>query len=232
MVRYNSKPMHKFTSSRLPIYELLAGLFITTLIVSNIASVKITSAGPLVFDAGTILFPLAYIVGDIVTEVYGYRKMRSLVYVGIAMLILTTVTFWVVGMLPPQAEWQGQAAFDATLGVVWRIAGASVVAIFVGELINSYIMANLKVKNKGKKLWFRLVGSSAVGSLVDTSVFSVLAFGGTMSGSAMLQLIATVFGIKLATEVVVSPLTMRLIACIKRRENIDVYEVPASYLVN
>lgn len=224
--------MRLLRSKPIYIYEFLACLFVTTLIVSNIASIKMVSVGPLVFDAGTILFPLAYIVGDIVTEVYGYRKMRSLLYVGIMMLILTTLIFWLVGMLPAQTDWHSQAAYDTILGVVWRIVGASIVAIFVGELMNSYVLATLKIKTKGKQLWHRLVGSSAVGSLIDTVVFSVLAFAGTMNGSAMLQLIATVFLIKITTEILVSPLTMRIIAYMKHHEKLDSYEVPAKRLVD
>ncbi len=224
--------MQLFRRKSIHIYELLAGLFVTTLIVSNIASVKMVAVGPLVFDAGTILFPLAYIVGDIVTEVYGYRKMRSLLYVGIAMLLVTMTTFWLVAMLPAQGDWHNQAAYDQILGVVWRIVFASITAIFVGEFLNSYVLASLKIKTKGKMLWHRLVGSSALGSLVDTTLFSVLAFAGTMSGSAMVQLIATVFLIKMATEIIASPLTMRIIHHIKQHEKLDTYESPSAYLVN
>lgn len=202
------------------------------LIVSNIASIKMVAVGPLVFDAGTILFPLAYIVGDVVTEVYGFRKMRRLLYVGIGMLVLTAVTFWVVGLLPAQSDWHGQGAYDAVLGVVWRIVGASIAAIFVGELMNAYVLAVLKIKTKGKLLWHRLVGSSAVGSLVDTTVFSLLAFAGTISSSAMAQLITTVFIIKITTEIIISPLTIKVIAAIKQHEKLDVYEAPATHLVN
>lgn len=224
--------MIRLKKKQIRVYELLAGLFVMTLIVSNIASTKIVAVGPLVFDAGTILFPLAYIVGDIVTEVYGYRKMRSLLYVGIMTLLLTMLTFWIVQLLPAASDWHNQAAYDATLGVVWRIVFASIAAIFVGELINSYLLALLKIKTKGKQLWYRLVGSSAVGSLVDTTLFSVLAFAGTLSGDAMLQLIITVFGIKMATEVILSPLTMKVIDRVKRHEQIDTYEKPASYLID
>ena len=221
-----------FRKKQIHVYELLVGLFVMTLIVSNIASVKMIQVGPLVFDAGTVLFPLAYIIGDIVTEVYGYRKMRSLLYVGVGTLLLTSLTFWLVGALPAQAEWPNQSSYDAILGVVWRIVGASIVAILIGELMNSYVLATLKIRTKGKKLWHRLVGSSAVGSLVDTTVFSLLAFAGTVSGSAMLQLIATVFLIKISTEIIVSPLTMRIIHHIKRHEKLDAYEVPATRLLN
>lgn len=224
--------MIRLKKKQIRVYELLAGLFVMTLIVSNIASTKIVAVGPLVFDAGTILFPLAYIVGDIVTEVYGYRKMRSLLYVGITTLLLTMLTFWIVQQLPAASDWHNQAAYDATLGVVWRIVFASCAAIFVGELMNSYLLAYLKIKTNGKQLWYRLVGSSAVGSLVDTALFSLLAFAGTMSGDAMLSLIATVFGIKMATEIILSPLTMKVIDRVKRHEQIDTYEKPASYLID
>jgi uncharacterized integral membrane protein (TIGR00697 family) len=207
-------------------YEVLVALFVTVLIVSNIASVKLAQVGGLVFDAGTILFPLAYIIGDIITEIYGFRRMRRLIYIGLSMLAITSLTFWIVGLLPSPADWQNQDAYDAILGVVWRIVLASMVAFFVGELLNSYVLAKLKIKTHGKKLWNRLVSSSAIGSLVDTIIFSLLAFGGTVSGDVMFQLIATVYGIKLATEILLSPLTMRVIAYLKKKERLDTFEEP------
>lgn len=211
---------------------MLAGLFVMTLIVSNIASVKVVAIGPLVFDAGTILFPLSYIVGDIVTEVYGYRKMRSLLYVGVVSLILTMTTFWVVQILPASPDWPNQVAYESILGVVWRIVLASVTALFLGEIMNAYVMARMKVRSKGKNLWARMISSSVVGSAIDTVVFSTVAFLGTMSFGALAQLMATVFLIKITTEVIVSPLTIKIINIVKRREKIDTYEQPATYLVN
>ena len=213
-------------------YEILVALFITTPIVSNIASTKIIAVGSLVFDAGTVLFPLAYIVGDIVTEVYGYRRMRNLLYAGVLSLLIATVTFWTVQYLPAESSWQNQAAYDSILGVVWRISLASILALFCGEIINAYVMARAKVATKGRGLWLRMIGSSAAGSAIDTTVFSVIAFAGTMSVGVLAQLILTVFCIKMATEIIVSPLTLRLIAFVKRREKTDVYEQPAKYLVN
>lgn len=207
-------------------YEILVALLVTTLIVSNIASVKLVQFGGLVFDAGTILFPLAYIIGDIITEIYGFRRMRRIIYVGLGMLALTTVTFWLVQILPAASDWPNQAAYDSILGVVWRIAGASMVAFFVGELLNSYVLAKLKIKFAGKRLWGRLVGSTALGSFVDTTIFSLLAFAGTVSGNTMVSIIATVYGIKLATEIILSPLTMRVIRVLKNRENLDTFEDP------
>jgi len=211
---------------------MLAGLFVMTLIVSNIASIKVVAIGPLVFDAGTILFPLSYIVGDIVTEVYGYRKMRSLLYVGVVSLILTMTTFWVVQILPASPDWPNQVAYESILGVVWRIVLASVTALFLGEIMNAYVMARMKVRSKGKNLWVRMISSSVVGSAIDTVVFSTVAFLGTMPFDALAQLMITVFLIKIATEVIVSPLTIKIINIVKRREKIDTYEQPATYLVN
>jgi len=221
-----------FQKKQLHIYEMLAGLFVMTLIVSNIASIKVVAIGPLVFDAGTILFPLSYIVGDIVTEVYGYRKMRSLLYVGVVSLILTMTTFWVVQILPASPDWPNQVAYESILGVVWRIVLASVTALFLGEIMNAYVMARMKVRSKGKNLWVRMISSSVVGSAIDTVVFSTVAFLGTMPFDALAQLMITVFLIKIATEVIVSPLTIKIINIVKQREKIDTYEQPATYLVN
>ena len=221
-----------FQKKQLHIYEMLAGLFVMTLIVSNIASIKVVAIGPLVFDAGTILFPLSYIVGDIVTEVYGYRKMRSLLYVGVVSLILTMMTFWVVQILPASPDWPNQVAYESILGVVWRIVLASVTALFLGEIMNAYVMARMKVRSKGKNLWVRMISSSVVSSAIDTVVFSTVAFLGTMPFDALAQLMITVFLIKITTEVIVSPLTIKIINIVKRREKIDTYEQPATYLVN
>lgn len=221
-----------FQKKQLHIYEMLAGLFVMTLIVSNIASIKVVAIGPLVFDAGTVLFPLSYIVGDIVTEVYGYRKMRSLLYVGVVSLILTMTTFWVVQILPASPDWPNQVAYESILGVVWRIVLASVTALFLGEIMNAYVMARMKVRSKGKNLWVRMISSSVVGSAIDTVVFSTVAFLGTMPFDALAQLMITVFLIKITTEVIVSPLTIKIINIVKRREKIDTYEQPATYLVN
>ncbi len=207
-------------------YETLVSLFIMTLIVSNIASVKLVHIGPIVFDAGTVLFPLAYIIGDIITEVYGFRKMRRLLYLGVMTLVLATFTFFVVGLLP-NAVAQHQAAYDTILGVVWRIVLASIVALFVGEFVNSYIMAQLKIKDRETRLWQRIVGSSAVGAFLDTFIFSTIAFFGTTSFSSLCSIIATVFTIKIVTEIIVSPFTIHLIGQIKKREKTDVYENPS-----
>lgn len=214
------------------LYDIFAILFVTTLLVSNIVSVKIVSVGWLTFDAGTVLFPLAYIVGDIITEVYGYRRTRRLIYSGVAALMLMTLTFWVVQLLPADSSWAGQAAFESTLGVVWRLAIGSVVALFVGEIMNAYVMGRMKVASRGRGLWRRMVSSSLAGNALDTVIFSTIAFAGTMPMTSFWQLIVTVFLIKMAVEIMVSPLTMHLITRVKKHEKLDTFEQPAKYLVN
>lgn len=214
------------------LYDIFAVLFVTTLLVSNIVSVKIVSVGWLTFDAGTVLFPLAYIVGDIITEIYGYRRTRRLIYSGVAALTLMTLTFWVVQLLPADSSWTGQAAFESTLGVVWRLAIGSVTALFVGEIMNAYVMGRMKVASRGRGLWRRMVSSSLAGNALDTVIFSTIAFAGTMPMTSFWQLIITVFLIKMAVEIMVSPLTMRLIARVKKHEKLDTFEQPAKYLVN
>ncbi len=222
MVKTNSNLIPKSS-----LYEWFAASFIMILIVSNIASVKIVEVGSIVFDAGTILFPVSYIIGDIIAEVYGYRKMRGLLVKGVTLLLLTSVTFWIVGMLPSTADWGMQTQYNDILGVVWRIIFASITAIFVGELMNAYVLAKMKINTKGKNLWGRLIGSSAVGDAFDTVIFSTLAFAGTMPLDTLMQLIVSVYLIKMAVEIAVSPLTMKLIHYIKKRDGINVYEQPS-----
>lgn len=207
-------------------YEFLVALLVTTLIVSNIASVKLIQIGGIVFDAGTILFPVAYIAGDIITEIFGFKRMRRLLYIGLAMLLLTVLTFWVVQILPSPIDWQHQQAYSDILGFVWRIVLASMAAFFIGELFNSYLLAKFKVRTKGKGLWGRLMGSSAIGSLLDTIIFTVLAFGGTVSSTIIVNIIITVYVIKMLTELLLSPFTIKIIEYIKNKEKIDTFESP------
>lgn len=209
------------------IFEIIAALFVTSLLLSNIASVKSVQIGPAVFDAGTILFPLAYIIGDIVTEIYGFRRMRVLLVIGCGMLVIMSILFWIVGMLPPPDSWTNQTAYNSILGVVWRISFSSIIAILIGELLNSYVLASLKIKLHGRKLWSRIVGSTAIGAGVDTLIFSSLAFLGTMPLGVLGQLMLTVYLIKIGTEIVLSPLTIRIIHWIKQREKLDIYETPS-----
>jgi uncharacterized integral membrane protein (TIGR00697 family) len=209
------------------IFEVLVALFITTLIISNILSVRIVKISFLTFDGGTILFPLAYIISDIITEIYGFKKMRQLIYIGISMLGVMAVCFYIAQYLPADTQnLVNEQAYLSVLGVAWRIVLASMTALFIGDFINSYVLAYLKIRTKGKAMWLRVVSSTALGSLIDTTLFTVIAFVGTLSGNELLKISATVYFIKIATEVIISPVTIRIINYIKMRDHIDTYEKP------
>lgn len=219
----------KLTGKTISLYEWLALAFLTVLIVSNIASVKIVEIGSTVFDAGTILFPLAYIIGDVITEVYGFSRMRGLLAKGVVMLLAMSVVLWIVDALPAASDWHMQMQYSQILGVVWRIVFASIIAIFIGELINAYVLAKMKISSQGKNLWTRLISSSAVGSAIDTVIFSFIAFADTMPIGVLMQLILSVYAIKMVVEIAVSPLTIKIINHVKQREKIDVFEEPALF---
>ncbi len=219
-------------------------LFVTVLLVSNIASsAKIVSWGvmlpvlhlPLAFDAGTLLFPISYIFGDILTEVYGYARGRRVIWVGFAMALLMSGTLWVVGRLPGEATWEaatGQGAYVAVLGgvITGGIVIASLVAYFAGEFSNSYILARMKVWTQGRYLWTRTIGSTLVGELVDTVLFVLIATAlGVFPWSLALTLIVSNYIFKVGIEVLFTPVTYRVVDFFKRRENVDYYDVDTDF---
>lgn len=209
------------------LYTWLIVLFVSILIISNIASTKIVAVGPVVFDAGTILFPFAYIIGDILTEVFGFKRTRRVILLGFVSLFIAVTTFSIVQYLPSDPTWPNQAAYESILGFIPRIAIASFIAYLIGETLNSYVLAALKVRYKGRRLWLRLMGSSFVGHAIDTVIFSIIAFAGVMPGDVLVSLIITVFIMKMATELIVSPITYKLIKAVKARYQVDVYEKPS-----
>lgn len=204
--------------------DVITGLFVAVLIISNIASTKVVSLGGLLFDGGTILFPLAYIFGDILTEVYGYARARRVIWTGFMALLMTVVTLALVQYLPPAPDWPNQSAYESVLGFIPRIAAASAIAYLLGEFLNSYVLAKMKLRSKGRNLWQRLLGSTVVGQAVDTVVFTVIAFGGTMPAGSLLNIITTVYVMKLAVEVALLPITYRVVALLKKRERSDVFD--------
>jgi len=204
--------------------DVITGIFVAVLIVSNIVSTKIVSINGILFDGGTILFPFAYIFGDILTEVYGYARARRIIWTGFAALALTIATLAVVQYLPPAADWPNQASFEAVLGFIPRIVGASMVAYLVGEFLNSFVLAKMKLRSKGKDLWQRLIGSTFVGQAADTVIFTLLAFTGTLPVSALINIMLTVYVIKLALEVILLPLTYRIVTVLKRLERTDAFD--------
>lgn len=223
-------------------YDFVAAAFVAVLLISNIASsAKIVDWGvsifslPLAFDAGTLLFPISYIFGDILTEVYGYKKSRRVIWSGFGASILMFVTFWLVGRMPGEAFWQdyaGQDAYNAILGGVASggIIVASLAAYFAGEFSNSVIVAKLKVMMQGKMLWVRTIGSTLVGQGVDTVIFIVIAtLVGVFPPELMVTLIISNYIFKVAIEVFFTPLTYWAVGFLKSAEQEDYYDTDTDF---
>jgi uncharacterized integral membrane protein (TIGR00697 family) len=223
-------------------FDLILGLFVTVLVVSNIASsAKIVDWGaslfgvPLAFDAGTILFPISYIFGDILTEVYGYRRSRRVIWIGFACLALSAVVFWLVQIMPGEATWQGyagQEAYDVILGGISSggIVVASLLAYWSGEFSNSFILAKMKVLTGGRWLWSRTISSTVVGQMVDTVVFVAIASAfGVFPWSLFLTLVVTNYVFKVAIEAGMTPVTYLMVNTLKRSEHEDYYDTNTNF---
>lgn len=205
-------------------FDTLLVLFVVTLLISNIIGTKLIEFGSIITDGGVILFPLAYILGDVITEVYGYKFTRRAIWMAFSTMLLAVTVFTIVRYLPPAADYEHQAAFEAVLGFFPRIVFASLAAFLVGSFANSWLLAKLKVATKGKKLWLRLLGSTIVGEFLDTVVFALIAFGGIITGGDMMVYILVGVSLKTLAEVVLMPITYSVVAYIKYREGVDVYD--------
>lgn len=204
--------------------DVITGIFVAVLIISNTASVKILNLGWFTFDGGTILFPLTYIFGDILTEVYGYKRSRKVIWTGFFCIILMAVVYAIVGYLPAASDWGMQDAYMSILGIVPRIVLASIIAYFAGEFSNSYLLAKMKVWMSGKHLWFRTIGSTIVGEGVDTALFVLIAFAGTMPTSLLVAIIVSNYIFKVGVEVLFTPITYAIVNFLKRKEHEDYYD--------
>lgn len=199
-------------------------LFVAVLMISNITATKIIQLAGFALDGGTILFPLSYVFGDVLTEVYGYKRSRIVIWLGFLACILMSVTFAIVGALPAADFWTNQDAYDAILGQTPRIVIASLIAYFAGEFSNSYILAKMKVKMAGSKLWARTIGSTVVGEFVDTVLFIAIAFTGLMPGGELFAMMLANYVFKTGIEVAFTPVTYRIVGFLKRAEHEDYYD--------
>ncbi len=199
-------------------YHIVVAVFCGLLIISNIGAVKLIAIGPIIIDGGAFLFPLVYIVGDVLAEVYGFRAARRAIFLGFGLAILAAFSFWLIQIAPPAAGWEHQAAFEAILGFVPRIVLASLLGFLVGQLLNSYVLVKIKERTKEKKLWLRLIGSTVVGEFADTLVFCTVAFYGVITGAEFLNYVITGYVYKTLLEVVLLPITYRVVAMVKSRE--------------
>ncbi len=202
----------------------ITGFFVGVLLISNIASTKILILGPFTFDGGTILFPLSYIFGDILTEVYGFKRARKVIWTGFASALVMSIVFAIVGFLPAAQGWENQAAYDAILGVIPRIVLASLIAYFAGEFANSFTLAKMKIMTKGKHLWARTIGSTVVGQAVDTILFSAIAFWGELPIEIFIALVVSNYVFKVGIEVLFTPITYAVTDFLKKEEGMDVYD--------
>jgi uncharacterized integral membrane protein (TIGR00697 family) len=211
----------------------IAAVFVTSLIVANIIAVKLVTIGPLFLSAAILIFPISYIFGDVLTEVYGYARARQVIWIGFFCNLLAVGAIWLSIQLPPAPFWTGgvfkdagsfQLAYQTVLGFAPRILASSFIAYLIGEFLNSFLLAKMKVATNGRHLWLRTIGSTVVGQLADSAVFFSLAFYGTMPTSALGQLVITQWLLKSAYEALVTPATYAAVNFLKRAEKEDHYD--------
>lgn len=210
-------------------FLIVTVLFVAALIASNIIAVKLIVVADRVLPAAIIVFPLSYIIGDVLTEVYGYRQARRVIWLGFLANFFVVAAIWLGGLLPAAAFWDGQEAYDRILGLVPRIMAASFLAYLLGEFANAFILAKIKIAMEGRLLWVRTIASTIVGQGIDSGVFITLAFVGTIPASVLIELIITQWLVKTAYEAAATPLTYVAVGFLKRREEIDTYDTDTRF---
>ncbi len=210
-------------------YQLISALFVTCLIISNIIAVKIGMFGSYFLPVAVILFPITYIIGDILTEVYGYSAARRAIWTGFACNLVAVIAIYIAMKIPSAPFFENQTAFEQILGFAPRLLIASFTAYLVGQFANSVVLAKMKIKTNGKHLWMRTIGSTIVGEGLDSMIFITLAFYGVMPTSAIGGLIITQWIFKTLFEVVLTPVTYAVVGYLKKTEQIDVYDKDTSF---
>ncbi|MBF6590780.1 MAG: queuosine precursor transporter [Ktedonobacterales bacterium] len=216
-------------------YVALAGFFVTSLIVANIIAVRpLSLPGGLIAPAAVVIFPLSYLFGDVLTEVYGYAAARRVIWLGFACNLLAVLAFSAGGALPAAPFWNAQPAYNTILGATPRVLLASFCAYLVGEFLNSYVLAKLKIATRGRWLWTRTIGSTLIGEGADSLIFITLAFGvfrvqGILPLGVLITIILTQWGIKVAYEVVATPFTYAIVQYLKRRDGVDHFDIGTNF---
>ena len=205
-------------------YPAVVAVFVTCLMTANIIAVKPVQLGGLIVPAAVIVFPIAYIFGDILTEVYGYARARQTIWIGFACNLIAVVAIYVGGLLPAAGFWPDQSAYETILGFTPRLLAASFAAYLVGEFLNSFVLAKLKVKTAGRYLWVRTIGSTLVGELADSAVFITAAFAGVWPGDQIFSGVIAQWLLKSGYEMLATPLTYWVVGFLKRAENMDVFD--------
>lgn len=225
------------TGHRFRYFDLVMAAFVTILLLSNLIGaskpsyVTLPGGQQWSFGAGVLFFPVSYIIGDILTEVYGYARARRVIWTGFAALAFMAFMSWVVVSLPPAEGWDGQAAYEKVFGNTWRIVAASMIAFWAGEFANSYVLARMKLWSGGRHLWMRTIGSTAVGQGLDSVIFYPLAFWGLAGWPPELlwQVVLSQWAIKTAWEALLTPFTYACVGWLKRREGIDVFDTGTDF---
>jgi queuosine precursor transporter len=215
---------------RLRYFDLVMAAFVTVLLLSNVlgagkvAVIHVPGIGTWPFGAGILFFPVSYVIGDVLTEVYGYARARRCIWAGFGALLFMALMAWVVVALPPAESWEGQAAYEQVFGQVPRIVLASMIAFWAGEFVNSYVLARMKIWTRGRHLWTRTIGSTVAGQGVDSLIFYPLAFYGVWDSSTLLTVLLTQWALKVGWEAALTPVTYGVVGFLKRREGVDVYD--------
>ncbi len=211
-------------------FVVVAAFFVTSLITANIIAVKIVDIGGVQVPAGTLtLFPIAYIFGDVLTEVYGFRRARQVIWLGFGCNLLAVIAIYLGGVLPAAVFWQDQAAYDTILGFTWRLLLASFAGYLIGEFVNSFVLARLKLLTRGRWLWSRTITSTLFGQFFDTAIFIAIAFGGVIPNDALRTTFLHAWLVKVAYETLATPLTYLVVGYLKRVDASDAYDDEASF---
>ena len=205
-------------------FPVVVAVFVTCLITANIIAVKLVDLGGLILPAAIFIFPLSYIVGDVLTEVYGYRRARRVIWLGFLCNLIMVAAVWVGQVLPSASFWDGQSAYERILGYTPRLLAASFLAYLVGEFANAFVLAKMKIATRGRWLLLRTISSTLVGQALDSAVFITLAFAGTIPGKGLAIAVVTQWLAKSIYEAAVTPLTYVVVNFLKRKEGVDVYD--------
>jgi queuosine precursor transporter len=225
MTENSPKPVRATSIHQFRNFDFVMAAFVAILLLSNlIGASKLATLGGFTFGAGILFFPVSYVLGDVLTEVYGYARARRCVWAGFGAMIFMAFMSYVVVAMPPAAGWPNQAAYESVFGSTWRIVLASITAFWAGEFVNSFVLAKMKIMTKGKQLWARTIGSTVFGQAVDSLIFYPLAFLGVWETSQVLTVLVTNWLLKVLWEALLTPVTYAVVGWLKRIEGVDLFD--------
>ncbi|MBN8500387.1 MAG: queuosine precursor transporter [Sphingomonadales bacterium] len=211
-------------------FDYLMAAFVAILLLSNlIGASKLATVNGFTFGAGILFFPLSYVIGDVLTEVYGYANARRCVWMGFGALIFMAFMSYVVVAMPPASGWDGQAAYESVFGSTWRIVAASILAFWAGEFVNSFVLAKMKIWSGGRHLWMRTIGSTLFGQGIDSLIFYPVAFLGIWSTDQVITVMLSNWLLKVLWEALLTPVTYAVVGWFKAREGVDVYDTGTDF---